>query len=55
MTLPSVRRAVFLSGSAAFFTASRPARAQAPTKINIAATTSGDVVIALWAQQSGIF
>jgi NitT/TauT family transport system substrate-binding protein len=55
MTFPYLRRALFLSSSAAFITAPGPARAQALTKINIATTASGDIIIALWAQQSGIF
>jgi NitT/TauT family transport system substrate-binding protein len=54
-TLPRLRRALFLSTSAAFIAAPRPARAQSLTKLTIGATPSGDVVIALWASQSGIF
>ena len=54
-TFPRLRRALFLSTSAAFVAAPRPARAQSLTKLKIGSTASGDVVIALWAQQSGIF
>lgn len=50
-----MRRAVFLGSGAAFAAAPRVARAQALTKLNIGSTASGDVVIALYAQQSGIF
>jgi NitT/TauT family transport system substrate-binding protein len=54
-TLPRFRRALFLSASAAFVAAPRPARAQTLTKLTIGATPSGDIVSALWATQSGIF
>jgi NitT/TauT family transport system substrate-binding protein len=54
-TFPRLRRALFLSTSAAFVCAPSPARAQSLTKLNIGSTASGDVVVALWAQQSGIF
>jgi NitT/TauT family transport system substrate-binding protein len=54
-TFPRLRRALFLSAGAAFVAAPRPARAQSLTKLNIGSTASGDVVVALWAQQSGIF
>jgi NitT/TauT family transport system substrate-binding protein len=50
-----MRRALFLSSSAAFVAVPRAARSQTLTKLNIGSTASGDVVVALWAQQSGIF
>src|SRR5580658_7514185 len=53
--VPRLRRAVFLCSSAAFVAAPRSVRAQSLTKLNIGSTASGDVVVALWAQQSGIF
>ena len=54
-TFPRLRRGLFLSASAAFVATARPARAQSLTKLNIGSTTSGDIVVALWGQQSGIF
>jgi NitT/TauT family transport system substrate-binding protein len=50
-----LRRAYFFSSAAAFVAAPRPAWAQALTKLNIGSTVSGDIVAALWAEQSGIF
>jgi NitT/TauT family transport system substrate-binding protein len=54
-TFSRIRRALFLSGSAAFIAVPHPARAQSLTKLTIGSTASGDVVTALWAEQSGIF
>ena len=44
-----------LGAGAALAGAPRAARAQSLTKLNLAATASGDIVVALWAQQGGIF
>jgi NitT/TauT family transport system substrate-binding protein len=54
-TFPRLRRALFLTTSAAFVAAPRLARAQSLTKLNIGSTASGDIVVALWAEQGGIF
>src|SRR4051812_41351646 len=52
-----LRRSRFLAASAAFVAAPGAARAQTQgvTKLTVGATPSGDVVMALWAVQSGIF
>jgi NitT/TauT family transport system substrate-binding protein len=50
-----MRRALFLSSCTAFAAAPRAAGSQGLTKLNIGSTASGDIVVALWAQQSGIF
>lgn len=54
-TFPHLRRALFLSIGTAFVAAPRRAGAQSLMKLNIGSTASGDVVVALWAEQSGIF
>lgn len=53
-TFPHWRRRHFLAAGAAVIALPRAARAQAVVKLNLGSTASGDVVNALWAQQSGI-
>jgi NitT/TauT family transport system substrate-binding protein len=54
-TFPHLRRALFLGTATAFVAVPRPARAQSLAKLNIGSTASGDIVVALWAEQGGIF
>jgi NitT/TauT family transport system substrate-binding protein len=50
-----MKRSTFVIASAAFVSAPATVRAQSLTKLRIAATTSGDIIVALWAAQGGIF
>ena len=50
-----MKRSAFAAAGAAFVAAPAIVRAQSLTKLRIAATTSGDIIGALWGAQSGIF